>query len=91
MHYTEMILRLVVEVEQLAKSVQHLTDEVAKLKDENILLAAQVRNLGVWNTPLQKINSCSLCGIRLDSVTGYCCSRTNCPTGLGPITCKLTT
>ena len=31
--------------------------------------------------------NCSVCGINLTSPIGYCCPRTDCPTGLGPIIC----
>ena len=31
-------------------------------------------------------NICSKCGLRIESVMGYCCARDNCPVGLGPVT-----
>lgn len=32
-------------------------------------------------------NTCQVCGIELNVVTGYVCTVTNCPTGLGVTTC----
>lgn len=29
--------------------------------------------------------NCTQCGIRLDTVMGYCCPNIDCPSGMGPI------
>ncbi|TCG09347.1 hypothetical protein BZM27_05975 [Paraburkholderia steynii] len=34
--------------------------------------------------------TCGKCGITLSPVMGYCCSRTDCPCGLGGVTCTTT-
>lgn len=37
--------------------------------------------------PAYAANLCPMCGITLDKVMSYFCPRTDCPTGMGPITC----
>lgn len=32
---------------------------------------------------------CGQCGIKLEGVMGYACSKMGCPTGLGPISCSV--
>ncbi len=32
-------------------------------------------------------SKCSKCGLEFSGPMGYCCPRTDCPTGLGPIMC----
>ena len=39
-----------------------------------------------WHMPVQH---CTKCGMNLDGVMGYVCSDPHCPTGLGPIMCKV--
>lgn len=34
------------------------------------------------------MGKCSLCGLDLSGVMGYCCPNLKCPTGLGPVYCK---
>lgn len=43
-----------------------------------------VPNAPVFAAP----DRCPVCGIRLDSAMGYVCGNTQCPTGMGPITCR---
>lgn len=38
--------------------------------------------------PYEVTSNCQKCGLKLDQVMGYACSNLNCPTGLGPITCR---
>ena len=33
-------------------------------------------------------NQCAKCGLKLEGVMSYCCPNPQCPTGLGPVTCK---
>lgn len=35
------------------------------------------------------INHCPKCNIQLNAVMGYCCPNSDCPTGMGPIMCKV--
>ena len=34
-----------------------------------------------------KVHNCSKCGLKLETVMGYCCPHFDCPTGLGPTVC----
>jgi hypothetical protein len=36
-----------------------------------------------WNKSV-----CTKCGMKLDGTMGYCCPNMECPTGMGPVTCK---
>ena len=40
--------------------------------------------------PPNPYTHCHKCGIKLDTVMGYCCPNLQCPTGLGPIICQNT-
>jgi len=42
-----------------------------------------------WKLPgdTGTISVCGECGLELQRTMGYCCSRANCPTGLGGTTC----
>lgn len=37
--------------------------------------------------PEDIFKNCPKCGLKLETVMGYCCPNTGCPTGLGPVTC----
>ena len=41
----------------------------------------------VPNTP-PMASQCPKCGLKLEGVMSYCCPNAECPTGLGPVTCK---
>lgn len=42
-----------------------------------------------WEVPysLAKTQKCTKCGISIDKVIGYSCPRSDCPCGMGPVTC----
>lgn len=71
---------------KIVKVVVHYSDgTVEDISNQNIFQPAQPVVPPVY--PGQPISTCSLCGIRLDTVMGYVCSRINCPTGMGPTVC----
>lgn len=45
-----------------------------------------------WEVPLTlrkeyMENRCTKCGIKLNTVMSYCCPQTDCPCGMGPVSC----
>lgn len=61
--------------EPSVEQLQHQWKKTVQEMEEKI-------NPDLWGT-----KNCSKCGIKLDTVMGYCCPRLDCPTGLGPTIC----
>lgn len=77
------------------RSITYISD-IAKLEnniDNSNNAIEQLPNVRVVDNPSDPMllwgdnTKCSKCGLEINHVTGYCCSRVDCPTGLGPTIC----
>ena len=66
-------------------SVEEVDLSVAQPTPQPVYLDFTGANKPDFTNPV--VGKCSKCGIDLYRVMGYYCNRTNCPTGLGGITC----
>jgi hypothetical protein len=56
--------------------------------EKELLVFAHFLEKNVPFDQIPNISKCSLCGLDLSGVMGYCCPNLKCPTGLGPVYCK---
>ncbi len=63
--------------------------QIQQMEKELLILGNLILEKNIPFDRIPNINDkCSLCGLNLSGVMGYCCPNLKCPTGLGPVYCK---
>lgn len=89
------------KLEQLEAEVQLLRNRISELEAQlhrertkwipyGPIPNPVVPETPIWPAPgIQPLptSKCSKCGLEFNGPMGYCCPRSDCPTGLGSITC----
>jgi len=64
-----------------------MTTETPEEKARRLGVPLIPRIIPIQTDPNPVVSVCGQCGLELRTVMGYYCTRSNCPTGLGGITC----
>lgn len=79
-------LKLYIHLLELIIAEQDMTIE--QMEKELLALGNLFLQKKIPFDEIPNIGKCSLCGLDLSGVMGYCCPNLKCPTGLGPVYCK---
>ena len=74
-------------IKDLEKRVKALEEYLSKFMDQVQKEPYRPSYPRYPTYPVPVPNNCSLCGLELGKVMGYCCPNIECPTGLGPTIC----
>jgi len=79
-------LKLYIHLLELIIAEQDMT--IGQMEKELLALGNLFLQKKIPFDEIPNIDKCSLCGLDLSGVMGYCCPNLKCPTGLGPVYCK---
>lgn len=71
------------EIDNLNQKVAFLEQKLKELQENRSIPTSPWTVYG----PIVE-RRCTKCGLKLDGPMGYCCSNSDCPSGLGPVMCK---
>jgi hypothetical protein len=79
-------LKLYIHLLELIIEEQDL--QIQQMEKELLVFSKIFLDRNIPFDAIPNISKCSLCGLDLSGVMGYCCPNLKCPTGLGPVYCK---